>query len=106
MNRQQWIFAQICIKSYSFSGNTNLERLQTDIAVIKSLLLRGDQFPSVPTVQTTTNGVLGQTRSAPKLNGQEIPAWQLTNKESTELSDSTIENLEPEDSSMLSANEA
>ncbi|KAI6228773.1 hypothetical protein M3Y99_01185900 [Aphelenchoides fujianensis] len=57
-----------------------LQRLNTDVSVIKSLLLRGDQFPSIPPANQPTkpNGaeLSRSTKSAANFTA-EIPAWQL-----------------------------
>jgi hypothetical protein len=73
---------------FCFISGGDLQRLQTDLAVIKSLLLRGSQFPS-PTMNVAPDS-LNTSRSTPKLNGQhnEIPAWQLSLNKESELLDS------------------
>ena len=71
-------------KFWGFLDN-DLQRLRTDVSVIKSLLLRGDQFPSIP----TTNEPPTASRNGPTKNGHfttEIPAWQI--RENSAESDS------------------
>jgi hypothetical protein len=69
-------------------SDTELQRLRTDISLIKSLLLRGDQFPSVP---LTANDP--QNRKTVH-NGQfttEIPSWQIRENNSGESDSLTPE---------------
>lgn len=61
--------------------------MQADLAVIKSLLLRSDQFPQVP----SGGGLLpnGRSGSAKELSG-EIPAWQR-NADSPDKADNEVD---------------
>jgi len=86
---------------------SDLQRLQTDISVIKSLLLRGDQFPSIPAMNNGTdpNAINGPTNNRLRMNGQmEIPAWQLNKEESSDSSTTFVNSENAGENSTSSSN--
>ncbi|KAI6242065.1 Oxidoreductase, short chain dehydrogenase/reductase family protein [Aphelenchoides fujianensis] len=70
-----------------------LQRLNTDVSVIKSLLLRGDQFP-----RRKPNGAeLGRaTKSAANFT-TEIPAWQLQQQQQQQNGEDAFESADEAD---------
>lgn len=61
---------------------SDLHRLQTDIAIVKSLLLNQNQFPAIPT--TSSSSILnGPHKPIRSVNfAEQIPAWQLGSNDS------------------------
>lgn len=68
-----------------------MNKLQTDVSIVKSLLLNQNQFPAIPSSpsppsttttsaaaanSTTTNGVLKQPKTV-RWQTNSIPSWQL-----------------------------
>ncbi|CAD5231687.1 unnamed protein product [Bursaphelenchus xylophilus] len=55
--------------------DSDIQRIQTDLSVIKSLFLRSDQFPQVPAnlkASNSTNNLIGKALNG----GDDIPSWQ------------------------------
>ncbi|KAI6213439.1 hypothetical protein M3Y94_00150400 [Aphelenchoides besseyi] len=75
----------------STTKDNEIQSLKNDFAVIKSLLLSGNNFPSVPSVNAQNGELNRATKSASNFTS-EIPSWQLEGFESAE--DSPTENEE------------
>jgi hypothetical protein len=65
--------------------NTDITKLQTDVAIVKSLLLNQNQFPAIlssPTPSSTpANGVVLKQPKTVRWQTNSIPSWQLSNNE-------------------------
>uniref|UniRef100_A0AC34R9M9 Peroxisomal membrane protein PEX14 n=1 Tax=Panagrolaimus sp. JU765 TaxID=591449 RepID=A0AC34R9M9_9BILA len=75
------------------NGNNNakddLTRLQTDLSIVKSLLLNQNQFPAIPTANSgssTLNGVLKPVKTVRWQTNPSVapPSWQLASNGTTD----------------------
>ncbi|CAD5224907.1 unnamed protein product [Bursaphelenchus okinawaensis] len=56
--------------------DTDIQRIQTDLSVIKSLFLRSDQFPQVPANMKAAGSANNLNGTSTENGVEDIPAWQ------------------------------
>uniref|UniRef100_A0A914Y8Q0 Peroxin-14 n=1 Tax=Panagrolaimus superbus TaxID=310955 RepID=A0A914Y8Q0_9BILA len=104
--QQEQLNRALLLMSNNNGGNKNNEmnKLQTDVSIIKSLLLNQNQFPAIPSSPnpssatiptanstTTTNGVLKQPKTV-RWQTNSIPSWQLAENGNNNHSNGTHSN--------------